>query len=56
MGIVAVFDTPQHLGEYLKEERANSAKLIRESEIAALLSTVGWAKSSALSHRVGTAF
>ena len=31
IGIVPVFDTPEHLGEYLKEERANSAKLIRES-------------------------
>jgi hypothetical protein len=26
-----VFDTPDHLGEYLKQQRANSAKLIGES-------------------------
>lgn len=31
LGIVPVFDTPEHLGEYLKEQRKNSAKLIGES-------------------------
>jgi tripartite-type tricarboxylate transporter receptor subunit TctC len=31
IGIVPVFDTPEHLGAYLKEQRANSAKLISES-------------------------
>jgi tripartite-type tricarboxylate transporter receptor subunit TctC len=31
IGIVPVFDTPAHLGEYLKEQRANSARLITES-------------------------
>jgi len=31
IGIVPVFDTPEHLGEYLKQQRANSAKLISES-------------------------
>jgi tripartite-type tricarboxylate transporter receptor subunit TctC len=31
IGIVPVFDTPDHLGEYLKQQRANSAKLIGES-------------------------
>ena len=31
IGIVPVFDTPEHLGEYLKEQRANSARLISES-------------------------
>lgn len=31
LGIVPVFDTPEHLGEYLKEQRKNSAKLISES-------------------------
>jgi tripartite-type tricarboxylate transporter receptor subunit TctC len=32
IGIVPVFDTPKHFGQYLDEQRANSAKLIRESE------------------------
>ncbi|MGB6658285.1 MAG: tripartite tricarboxylate transporter substrate binding protein [Xanthobacteraceae bacterium] len=31
IGIVPVFDTPGHLGEYLKQQRANSADLIRDS-------------------------
>lgn len=31
IGIVPVFDTPEHLGEYLKQERAKSAELIRDS-------------------------
>jgi tripartite-type tricarboxylate transporter receptor subunit TctC len=31
IGIVPVFDTPEHFGEYLKRQRANSAKLIAES-------------------------
>lgn len=31
LGIVPVFDTPEHLGEYLKEQRKNSARLIGES-------------------------
>ena len=31
IGIVPVFDTPKHFGQYLAEQRANSAKLIRES-------------------------
>ncbi len=31
IGIVPVFDTPEHLGEYLKIQRANGAKLIRDS-------------------------
>ncbi len=31
IGIVPVFDTPEHLGEYLKAQRANSAKLIADS-------------------------
>jgi tripartite-type tricarboxylate transporter receptor subunit TctC len=31
IGIVPVFDSPQHLAQYLKEQRANGAKLIRES-------------------------
>jgi hypothetical protein len=29
--VVPVFDTPQHLAHYLDEQRANGAKLIRES-------------------------
>jgi tripartite-type tricarboxylate transporter receptor subunit TctC len=32
IGIVPVFDTPEHLGAYLAEQRANSAKLIHESD------------------------
>ena len=32
IGIVPVFDTPEHLGAYLEEQRANSARLIGESE------------------------
>lgn len=31
IGIVPIFDTPEHLGAYLKEERTNSARLISES-------------------------
>jgi tripartite-type tricarboxylate transporter receptor subunit TctC len=31
IGIEPVFDTPEHLAAYLKEQRANGAKLIRES-------------------------
>jgi tripartite-type tricarboxylate transporter receptor subunit TctC len=31
IGIVPVFDTPEHFGRYLAAQRANSAKLIRES-------------------------
>jgi tripartite-type tricarboxylate transporter receptor subunit TctC len=31
IGIVPVFDTPEHLGAYLKQQRANSARLISES-------------------------
>jgi hypothetical protein len=31
IGIVPVFDTPEHLAQYLEEQRANGAKLIRES-------------------------
>jgi tripartite-type tricarboxylate transporter receptor subunit TctC len=31
IGIVPVFDTPEHLGEYLKQQRANGARLISES-------------------------
>jgi tripartite-type tricarboxylate transporter receptor subunit TctC len=31
IGIVPVFDTPEHLGEYLKQQRADSARLIGES-------------------------
>jgi tripartite-type tricarboxylate transporter receptor subunit TctC len=31
IGIVPIFDTPEHLGEYLKAQRANGEKLIRES-------------------------
>jgi tripartite-type tricarboxylate transporter receptor subunit TctC len=31
IGIVPVFDTPEHLGTYLKQQRANSARLISES-------------------------
>ena len=31
IGVVPVFDTPQHLAHYLDEQRANGAKLIRES-------------------------
>jgi tripartite-type tricarboxylate transporter receptor subunit TctC len=31
IGIVPVFDTPEHLAEYLKAQRANGARLIRES-------------------------
>jgi len=31
IGIVPVFDTPEHLGQYLEEQRANSARLISES-------------------------
>ena len=31
IGIVPVFDTPEHLGEYLKQERGKSAELIRDS-------------------------
>jgi tripartite-type tricarboxylate transporter receptor subunit TctC len=31
LGIVPIFDTPEHLGKYLKEQRANGEKLIRES-------------------------
>jgi len=35
IGIVPVFDTPEHLGKYLKQERANSAKLISGSDFQA---------------------
>ena len=31
IGIEPVFDTPEHLAAYLKEQRANGAKLIRDS-------------------------
>jgi tripartite-type tricarboxylate transporter receptor subunit TctC len=31
IGIVPVFDTPEHLAQYLKEQRASGARLIRES-------------------------
>jgi tripartite-type tricarboxylate transporter receptor subunit TctC len=31
IGIVPVFDTPEHLGEYLKEQRSDGARLIKES-------------------------
>jgi tripartite-type tricarboxylate transporter receptor subunit TctC len=31
IGIVPIFDTPEHFGQYLKEQRANSEKLVRES-------------------------
>jgi len=31
IGIVPVFDTPEHFAQYLKEQRANGEKLIRES-------------------------
>ncbi len=31
IGIVPIFDTPEQFGRYLKEQRANSEKLIRES-------------------------
>jgi tripartite-type tricarboxylate transporter receptor subunit TctC len=31
IGIVPVFDTPEHLAQYLEEQRANGARLIRES-------------------------
>jgi tripartite-type tricarboxylate transporter receptor subunit TctC len=31
IGIVPVFDTPDHLARYLDEQRANGAKLIRDS-------------------------
>jgi aminocarboxymuconate-semialdehyde decarboxylase len=31
IGVVPVFDTPGHLAEYLAEQRASSARLIRES-------------------------
>jgi tripartite-type tricarboxylate transporter receptor subunit TctC len=32
IGIVPVFDTPEHLGEALKEQRVNSRRLVRESD------------------------
>jgi tripartite-type tricarboxylate transporter receptor subunit TctC len=31
IGIEPVFDTPEHLAQYLKEQRVNSARLIRDS-------------------------
>ncbi len=31
IGVVPVFDTPEHLAAYLKEQRANGARLIRDS-------------------------
>jgi tripartite-type tricarboxylate transporter receptor subunit TctC len=31
IGIVPVFDTPEHLAQYLKEQRSNGEKLIRDS-------------------------
>lgn len=31
IGIEPVFDTPDHLADYLKQQRANGAKLIRDS-------------------------
>ena len=31
IGIDPVFDTPEHLAQYLEQQRANGAKLIRES-------------------------
>jgi len=31
IGIVPVFDTPAHLGQYLQEQRENGAKLVREA-------------------------
>jgi len=30
-----VFDTPEHLGDYLKQQRANSARLISDSNFQA---------------------
>jgi tripartite-type tricarboxylate transporter receptor subunit TctC len=35
IGIVPVFDTPEHLGDYLKQQRANSARLISDSNFQA---------------------
>lgn len=35
IGVVPVFDTPEHLGGYLKEQREIGAKLVRESGFAA---------------------
>jgi tripartite-type tricarboxylate transporter receptor subunit TctC len=31
IGIVPVFDTPEHLAQYLKEQRASGEKMVRES-------------------------
>jgi tripartite-type tricarboxylate transporter receptor subunit TctC len=31
IGIDPVFDTPEHLAQYLEQQRANGAKLIRDS-------------------------
>ena len=31
IGIVPVFDTPEHFARYLREQRENGARLIRES-------------------------
>jgi tripartite-type tricarboxylate transporter receptor subunit TctC len=31
IGIVPVFDTPEHLAQYLTDQRENGAKLIRDS-------------------------
>jgi tripartite-type tricarboxylate transporter receptor subunit TctC len=35
IGVVPVFDTPEHLGDYLKQQRANSARLISDSNFQA---------------------
>jgi tripartite-type tricarboxylate transporter receptor subunit TctC len=35
IGVVPVFDTPEHLGDYLKQQRANSARLISDSSFQA---------------------
>jgi len=31
IGVDPVFDTPEHLAQYLEQQRASGAKLIRES-------------------------
>jgi tripartite-type tricarboxylate transporter receptor subunit TctC len=31
IGIVPIFDTPEHFGEYIKDERAKSEKLVKDS-------------------------
>ena len=47
IGIVPVFDTPEHLAEYLKEQRAKGALLIQGIRVSAALKLVSQSPASA---------